>query len=136
MEEFIINETNKIFTKAINNFSKADKVEKEDVSILMFLKEEGEDREVGFKVCHHHIPVKEVSMMNILGVRIDLKGYSLLVPPQIKKIIEDFEKSIGSNKIEISVYLNREEDDEVRYFLYNQGTFLKEVFLKDVLKLS
>lgn len=136
MEEFIINETNKIFTKAINNFSKADKIEKEEVSILMFLKGEGEEREVGFKVCHHHLPAREVTMMNILGVRIDLKGYSILVPPQIKKIIEDFEKSIGSNKIEISVYLNREEEDEVRYFLYNDGTLLKEVKLQDVLKLS
>ena len=33
-------------------------------------------------------------MMEILGVLIDLKGYSLLVPPQIKKIIENFETEL------------------------------------------
>lgn len=134
MEEFIINETNKIFTKAIKNFSKTDKVDEHEVSILLYLK--GEDRETGYKVCHHHAPVREVTMMNILGVKIDLKGYSLLVPPQIKKIIENFESSIGSKNIELCVYLNREEDDEVRFFLYNDGTLEKEVFLKDVLKLE
>lgn len=134
MQEFIVEQTNKIFSKCIKNFSKADKVEQNEVSILMHL--QGEEREVGFKICHHHQPVKEVTIMNVLGVRIDIKGFSLFVPPQIKKIIEGFESEVGSKNIELCVYLNREEEDEVRYFLYNDGAYLKEVFLKDVLKLE
>jgi hypothetical protein len=32
------------------------------------------------------------------------------------------------------VYLSREEDSEVRYFLYNDGAFVKEFLLENVLK--
>lgn len=134
MQEFIVNETNKIFSKAIERFSKADKVEKEEVSILLYLKEEGDDRETAYKLCHHHVPVKEITIMNVLGVRIDLKGYSILVPPQIKKIIENFELEHNSKNIEVCVYLDREDDGEVRYFLYKDAAFLSEFKLEDVLK--
>ncbi len=116
MEEFIINETKKIFNKAIKKFSKNDKVEQEEVSILLYLKEEDGERVTGYKVCHHHQPVRETKMMEILGVLIDLKGYSMLVPPQIKKIIENFESELHSKNVEVCVYLDREEDSEVRYF--------------------
>ena len=136
MEEFIINETKKIFSKAIKRFSKDDKVEQEEVSILLYLKEEDGERQTAYKVCHHHLPVRDSRIMEILGVRIDLKGYSLLVPPQIKKIIENFETELKSTSIEVCVYLDREDDDEVRYFLYNDGAFLKEFLLQDVLKLE
>lgn len=136
MEEFIINETKKIFSKAIKRFSKDDKVEQEEVSILLYLKEEEDERKTAYKVCHHHIPVRDSKIMEILGVRIDLKGYSLLVPPQIKKIIENFETELKSTSIEVCVYLDREDDDEVRYFLYNDGAFVKEFLLQDVLKLE
>jgi len=69
-------------------------------------------------------------------VLIDIKGYSMLVPPQIKKIIENFEIELGTADVEICVYLDREDDDEVRYFLYKEGTFVKEFHLADVLKLE
>lgn len=136
MEEFIIDETKKIFNKAIKRFGKKDKVEQEEVSILLYLKEEDGERVTGYKVCHHHQPVRETKMMEILGVLIDLKGYSLLVPPQIKKIIENFQSELQSKNVEVCVYLDREEDSEVRYFLYNDGAFLKEFLLQDVLKLE
>ena len=136
MEDFIVNETKKIFNKAIKKFSKNDKVEQEEVSILLYLKEEDEESVTGFKVCHHHQPVRDTKMMEILGVLIDLKGYSLLVPPQIKKIIENFQSELQSKNVEVCVYLDREDDNEVRYFLYNDGAFMKELLLQDVLKLE
>jgi hypothetical protein len=58
------------------------------------------------------------------------------VPPQIKKIIENFESELQSKNVEVCVYLDREDDNEVRYFLYNDGAFLKEFLLQDVLKLE
>ena len=136
MEDFIINETKKIFNKAIKRFSKNDKVEQEQVSILLYLKEEDGEMVTGFKVCHHHHPVKETKMMEILGVLIDLKGYSMLVPPQIKKIIENFQYELQSKNVELCVYLDRKDDNEVLYFLYNDGAFLKDFLLQDVLKLE
>lgn len=136
MEEFIINETKKIFNKAIKRFAKKDGIEQENVSILLYLKEGEEGREVGYKVCHNHLPQRESKIMEILGVLIDIKGYSMLVPPQIKKILENFELELKAENVEACVYLDREDDDEVRYFLYNNGAFVKEFYLADVLKLE
>ena len=136
MEEFIIGETKKIFSKAIKRFSKKDGIEKENVSILLYLTEGEDGREVGYKICHNHIPERESKIMEILGVMIDIKGYSMLVPPQIKKIIENFEIELSTNEAEVCVYLDREDDDEVRYFLYKEGAFVKEFNLADVLKLE
>jgi hypothetical protein len=136
MQEFIISETTKIFSKAIHKFGQKDNVSPENVSIILYLKGEGEDREVGYKICHDFIPVKEVTIMDVLGVKFDFKGYSLLVPPQIKKIIENFELDFQSQSIEVCVFLHRQEDDEVIYFLYNSGQLVRGFELQDVLKLE
>jgi hypothetical protein len=71
-----------------------------------------------------------------VGVKIDLKMYSLLVPPQIKKILENFQEEDKSKKVEVCVYLDRKEDEQVIYFLYNDGQKIRDFELKDVLKLE
>jgi len=136
MQDFILSETRKIFNKAIKRFSKKDGVEDTEVSLLLYLKDGEEEKEVGYKVCHHHSPVRETTIMEILGVMIDLKGYSLFVPPQIKKILEDFEKELGSSEIEVCVYLSREDEDEVIYFLYKQKKLIKKFELESVLNIE
>lgn len=137
MEDFIISETTKIFSKAIKRFAKKDKVDQSEVSILLGLQDEGEgEQTLTYKVCHHHQPVRETKIMEILGVLIDLKAYSMLVPPQIKKILENFQIELNSKNIEVCVYLHREEDDDVIYFLFNDGQLVKKFELADVLKLE
>jgi hypothetical protein len=136
MQDFILSETRKIFNKAIKKFSKKDGVDETEVSLLLYLKDGEEEREVGYKVCHHHSPVKETNIMDILGVKIDLRGYSLFVPPQIKKILEDFENELGSNNIEVCVYLSREDDDEVIYFLYKEKKLIRKFELESVLNIE
>ena len=100
------------------------------------MKDGEEGKEVGYKVCYHHSPVRETTIMDILGVMIDLKGYSLFVPPQIKKILEDFEKELGSNEIEVCVYLSREDEDEVIYFLYKEKKLVRKFELESVLNIE
>lgn len=136
MQEFIVSETNKIFNKAIKRFAKKDKIEQSDVSILLNLVGEGEDRAVQYRVCHKYQPVKSVTIMEVLGVLIDLKGYSMLVPPQIKKILEGFEFDHQSRDIEVGIFLNPEEDDEILYFLFKEGQLVGKFELADVLKLE
>lgn len=136
MEDFIVNETKKIFTKAIKRFAQIDSVPKNEFSILLHIIQEDGENVLGFKVCHYHNPVRETKMMEILGVKIDLKGYSILVPPQIKRIIENFKEELNLKNVEVCVYLDRMDESEVQYFLYNDGAFLKEFLLQDVLKLE
>lgn len=143
MQEFITNETKKIFNKAIKRYAKKDGIEEENVSILLHLFDEGEvdengelERKVGYKICHNYAPVKSVSIMDILGVKIDLKMYSVFVPPQIKNILENFETETDSKDVEIGVYLDRNDSDEVNYFLFKGGQLVKKFELEQVLNLQ
>lgn len=135
MEEFIISETTKIFSKAINRFAKNEKQNPLNTSFLLSIGED-EEKKVEYQLCFEHQPVKKISIMEVLGVKIDLKGYSLLVPPQIKKIIENFALELGSNKVEVSIYLDREDENQVMYFLYKDAHLVKRFELQDVLKLE
>lgn len=136
MEEFIVGETKKIFNKAIKRYSQRDGIHEEFVSILLSLVDDGEDNVVCYEICHEHHPVRKVSIMDILGVKIDLKGYSILVPPQIKKILENFCIERNSDKVEVCVYLDREDKSEVIYFLFDNGQLVRQFELKDVLKIE
>ncbi len=143
MQDFITNETNKIFSKAIKRFAKKDMIEEDKVSLLLHLFDDGEinesgdlERKVGYKICHNYAPVKSVGILEILGVKIDLKMYSFVVPPQIKNIIENFEVELSSKDVEIGVYLNRDDSDEVNYFLFSNGQLVKKFQLEEVLKLE
>jgi hypothetical protein len=143
MQEFIVNETKKIFNKAIKRNAKTDGIEEANVSILLHLFDEGEvessgevKRYVGYKICHNYAPVKSVGIMDILGVKIDFKGYSMLVPPQIKNILENFELETGSKDIEVGVYLDREDSNEINYFLFKNGQVVKKFNLEEVLNLQ
>lgn len=132
MEEFILSETRTIFNKAIKRFAKENKKDSLDVSFLLNLTP---NREVGYLYCQDHAPLRETNIKEILNVRaIDMKGYTVLVPPQIKNIIEKLESEIGSKNIEVCVYLDREDEDEIRYFVYQDGKYLKEVNLLELIK--
>ena len=132
MEEFILSETRTIFNKAIKRFAKDNKKDQLDVSFLLNLTAE---REVGYMYCQDHAPFRESSIKEILNVRsFDMKGYTVLVPPQIKKIIENLEARMSSNNIEVCVYLDREDEDEVRYFVYQDGKYVKEISLLELIK--
>ena len=132
MEEFILSETRTIFNKAIKRFAKENKKDQNDVSFLLKLTPE---REVGYLYCQDHSPFRETSIKEILNVRaIDMKGYTVLVPPQIKNIIETLEAQLSSKNVEVCVYLDREDDDEIRYFVYQDGKYIKEVNLLELIK--
>jgi hypothetical protein len=134
MEEFIVQETTKIFNKAIKRFSKNDKKEEQDVSLILGLNMQDE---VQYILCHDHKPHRETTIKEILDVRtIDMKGYTIMVPPQIKKILENLRGSLNTKNVEVSVYQSRKEDDEdgIQYFVYKNGEFVKEVNLLDLIK--
>jgi len=136
MQEFIVAETTKIFNKAIKKQAKSSGIEDEKVSILLSLSKDSE-RNVEYTFCENFQPVKKVGIKEILGVKmIDSKGYSILVPPQIKKILENFENEQKSDEVEVGVYMNPEEDEEILYFLFKQGQLVRKFELSEVLKIG
>jgi hypothetical protein len=137
MIDIVVSETEKIFCKAIKTFSKKDMLDQTQVSFLLSLTEVDGENVVKYELCHEHVPVRETNIKEILGVKnIDFKGYTYFVPPKIKQILDDFSESLNSKNVEIGVYLNREDEDKIRYFLYNEAQYIKEIFLGDVLKIQ
>jgi hypothetical protein len=75
----------------------------------------------------------ETTIKEILGVKVvDMKGYSVIAPPYIYKILLDLRVGLRSNKVDVSIYLN-EEGDDVNYFVYESGNFVKKVELIELL---
>jgi hypothetical protein len=135
MEEFIVSETTKVFNKAIKRFAKNDKKEEQDVSLILKLDNNGD---LQYILCHYHKPNREITIKEIFNVKIvDTKGYTMVLPPYIKKILENLEITLNSKNVEVSVYQSRKEDDDegIQYFVYTNGNFLKEVNLVDLIKL-
>jgi hypothetical protein len=75
----------------------------------------------------------ETTIKEILGVKVvDMKGYSIIAPPYIYKILLDLRVELRSNNIDVSIYLN-EDGDDVNYFVYDNGNFVKKVELIELL---
>jgi len=130
MQEFIVAETSKIFSKGINRYVTKYKVDLHEVSILLYLQS---DDEVGYQIYVNGNYSEDVTIKDILGVKmVDLKGYSVIAPPYIRKFLLDFKEELKSNKFDVSVYLD-ESGDDVRFFLYDNGKLIKEVFLNELL---
>jgi hypothetical protein len=62
-----------------------------------------------------------------------MKGYSVIAPPYIYKILVDLGTQLKSNKVDVSIYMNEDEDD-VNYFVYESGNFVKQVELIELLE--
>ena len=133
MQEFIISEATSIFLKAIKRYAKEQNVEENEISISLYLDEEGE---VAYYLSVGGEWHSELSIKNILNVKtFSIKGYDILIPPHIQSFLIDFRTELQSQNIDVSVYINNEDEDEVRFFLYNNGNFVREVFLKDLIKI-
>lgn len=132
-DEMVAAITNQIFLKGIERFCKKHQKEQSEVSILLYLKTK---EEAGYQVYLNGNFKEETTIKEILGVKVvDLKGYSVIAPPYILKILTRLAEEMNSEKVDVSVYMN-EGCDDVRYFLYNEGRFVKEVDIIDLLKIK
>jgi antitoxin component YwqK of YwqJK toxin-antitoxin module len=133
MQEFIISEATSIFLKAIKRYAKEQKVEENEISISFYLDEDGE---VAYYLSVDGKWHSEISIKNILNVKtFSVKGYDILIPPHIQSFLVDFRTELQSENIDVSVYINNEDEDKVSFFLYNNGKIIREVFLKDLIKI-
>ena len=133
MQEFIISEATSIFLKAIKRYAEEQNVEENEISISLYLDEEAE---VAYYLSINGKWHSDLSIKNILNVRkFSIKGYDVIIPPHIQSFLVDFRLELQSENIDVSVYINNENEDEVKFFLYNNGNVIREVFLKDLIKI-
>jgi len=133
MQDFIISEATSIFLKAIKRYAKEQNVEESEISISLYLDEEDE---MAYYLSVNGEWHSELSIKNILNVKtFSVKGYDVIIPPHLKSFLIDFRTELQSQNIDVSVYINNEDEDEVKFFLYNNGKVVREVFLKDLIKI-
>lgn len=130
MQEFIINEVKKMFTKGLLRYKK--ELGGENVMLLMYLKAKDEEAYMIFK---NGVFEREITLKEFLGIKvIDLKGYTTLVPPHIVRFLKEFVQEQGSEQVDVNVYLNEDEDD-IRLFLYTKGELVRKLSLEQLIKL-
>jgi len=144
MKELIVEQVKITFSKAIKKFAKKSNLEQEDVSILMKLtkieavddkNQEADVRILNAYVCHNHKVEYATKLQNIMGMTLTLSGIGSLVQAHIHTIIEEFENEYNSKEIELCVYLDRDNDEDVVYFVYSEGELKRQFLLLDVLKI-
>jgi hypothetical protein len=133
MLEFIISEATSIFLKAIQRFAKEQNVEENEISISLYLDEE---EEVAYYLSVSGNWHSDLTIKNILNVKkFSIKGYDVIIPPYLQSFLVDFRTELQSQNIDVSVYISNEDEDKVKFFLYNNGNFVREVFLIDLIKI-
>jgi serine protease inhibitor ecotin len=78
---------------------------------------------------------KEITFLEILGLKFDLMQRELIVKEFINKTLHRFAKEQNSDptKMFVILSLNEEDVDEVKLHLYNGKNFIKEINLEQLI---
>lgn len=134
MKEAIINQVMLTFQKAIKKFAKKNNESPENVSFI-FRQSMDVEKKVDIFLCLNHEIHSEILAKDIMGMTLNFSGLGGMIMEHIHSIIIDFSNHCATKDVEISVYLNREDDESVDFFLYKNGSFEKPFLLQDVLKI-
>lgn len=115
MIDLILKEFEKITFKACEKYASSLGEQAKNVQLVLGL---DENSEVVYTLCRHYNPEKKVSFMDILGVKIDFKGYSMIVPPFIQKRLLGYVEEHSANPKDICVMIIPKEDKKTAMWLY------------------
>ncbi len=158
MIDFIQNKSKEIIYECCQKYAAKKKLSTDDVQLILGLNEEGNT----YTVCEKYVPKEHYDIKQVLGVKIDFLGYSLLAPPFILKALVRFAQKYGIevNKVNVMciptitycVKLNKEWveaiDDEyekaekgdrktkedIILFLYNGGEYVPTNYTLEIEK--
>lgn len=127
MIQLIQSQTKKIMYECCKKY--ADKVFKpiNEVQLILTLKEKNDELVNSYLICEDYVVKKEYDILQVLGVRIDFKGYSLIAPPFIRKAIIRFSEKYQTNPCNTKVMCLADDDKTVNLYLYNGFEFLEEI---------
>lgn len=128
MIDFISSEFRKISIKAIERYSKQLGCEKKSVQLFLGLDADGNNI---YGYLQNYTSAKKITFLNLLGVKIDFKGYSMIAPQFIKKALGNFAKSLECEQkdVRVVIILN---DDNVLLWLYKNGSSVKKINFEDL----
>lgn len=131
MKDFIVNEFGKVISKACERFGKENNLDRMNMQIVFRMNEENE---LDYVVLKEYKEWKEVEFNEILGVKIDFKGYGIFVPKFIKDLLISFSESLDKQVQSLSIMSLVNNNGEVINCLYNKNTFVQQIDLQEILQ--
>jgi len=128
MKEVIINETNKVFIKALERFAKQNDQDVKDIQLIIAL---DVNKELIYKYCIKGVAKENVTLKQVLGIKnIDFKGFTMIIPPYLMQIFDKLIKEQNSDSVEVVICYNTIKE-YCRYFLFDKGQKVKEIYLEN-----
>jgi len=129
MIDFIQEKFTGISSKCLEKNAKEQGAKKTEMQLVFKL---GANGEVEYLIYHNYKPVKVLTFMEVLGVKLDFKGYSLFVPNFIKGALNRFCEEEAITTESVRVLLSFDEKDNMNMWLYNASTYIKQVTLESL----
>ncbi len=130
MMEIIVDKFNEIIYKACERYGKEEGLDRNKMQVLFSLDDEGE---VKYSLLKEYRPFKEVTFNQILNVKIDFRGYSMIVPPFIKDTINKYSEKLTTSAQNLFVMCVIKRENEIALFLYNDKKPVEEIVLAEIL---
>jgi hypothetical protein len=119
-----------IATKCTTRYAKEEGTMRDKIQLVFKLNEDCSDSE--YIIYKDYKPLKKITFMQVLGVKIDMMGYSLYVPKFIRGSLVRFCETFDIEPKNVRVMLSIQENEDVFMYLYNGGAFVREVELESL----
>ena len=129
MIDFIISEFKKITINAIKRFAKKNGFDEKETQLRFRLDGSGD---VFYTVCHKYQKVENVSFLKVLDVLIDLRGYSAIAPPFIKKSLLRYAEKYGCDPIIVMFFVSLNGEKDITIWVYNSSGAVEKITLQDL----
>jgi hypothetical protein len=136
MVDFIAKEFGKISEKCIKKYAELTQSKPEEIQLVMSLDANLDNR---FSVMKNYkkivvkdndgndtCPYSSISFINVLGVKIDFKGYSLIAPPFIKQSINNFADDLECEPNHVFVWVTF-DGEKTNLRLFKLGEYVKDI---------
>jgi hypothetical protein len=129
MVDFINDQFTSIVKKCLEKNSKEIGVRLQNLSLVFKLDNEDE---VEYRIYRDYKFEKVLTFMQVLGVRVDLKGYSLFVPNFIHGSLHRIAKQEDIQNLDINIIVFFSETNEMKMMVYNKTAFVKYITLESL----
>jgi hypothetical protein len=118
MIEYIQSETREIIYNCCERYAKKKGIEIENIQLILGINKDGNT----YSLCERFNPKEHLSINEVLGVRIDFTGKSLIAPPFIRKSLFRFAEQYKLNPIETKILcipsINEKGKPDVMLYVY------------------
>jgi hypothetical protein len=129
MTDFIVDKFNEIVYNACERYGRENELSGDKMQILFRLNEEDD---VEYDLLREYKKVKNLTFNEILNVKIDFRGYSMIVPSFIKQTLKSYSEQLETSPTNLSVMCVIAEK-KVVLCLYKGFDFVKQISLEEEL---